>query len=342
MKQVIFILTCLFIAPLMVRAQDEPIPLWELSRQVTAEQLGIVFSAPQDWSVYIDELHYAVYVAEDYTDFRTLTDNDHSTLPAHPIISLTASRMDSQTQSISLESIARVSAEVSGVEILETYQSSILARPAVQIVIVGVDANHSGMMALWKQGNVVFTFALTVVGIEISDELRLSWAQLLESVYSNNPLELTETAEVSFLAYSINYPTGWSVRVDQRSDFNSLNISEFSGDDIEQGYRIIIWTTRMANDEEDSRSHIATRLAGVFNVNAETRIPTDDYMILGYAGIGMGWSSSTGETTYGILVPHTPAAELETYYIVIAPSQTHLNDFWATWIAMLQSVRLVE
>src|SRR5690349_1755429 len=149
MKKVIFILTCLFIVPLMVRAQDEPTSLWELSHEVVAEQLGIAFDAPEDWRVYIDELHYAVYVAEDYSDFRTLTDRDPSTLPAHSIISLTASRMDAQTQSISLESIARVSAEGSGVEILETYASSILARPAIQIVIVGADVNHAGMMALW-------------------------------------------------------------------------------------------------------------------------------------------------------------------------------------------------
>jgi hypothetical protein len=342
MKKVIFILTYLFAVPSLLFAQDEPAPLWELSKIVTSEQLGIVFNAPEDWIAYESEPRFAVYVAQDYTDILSLTDTDLLTLPENPILSLTASLMDDPTQAMSLERIARVSAEIAGAEIFETHDSSALARPALDVVLIGETTNRAGMMTLWKQGNILFTFMLTVVGIEVTDDLRVTWALLHEGLRSNTSLELTETAEIPFLAYSVDYPTGWAVHVDMRRDFNSLNISEFSGDEAEQGYRIIIWTTLMANPEEDSRSDIATRLARVFNVTYERRIPIDDYMILGNRGIGMGWTASTGETTYGILVPHTPVAELETYYIITAPSQTHLNDFWTTWIAMLQSVRLVE
>ena len=90
MKIVIIILTCFLLVPFTLSAQNEPAPLWELSQVVVSEQLGIEFDAPQGWRTFKDEVHFVVYVVQNATDFRAISDRDSLTIPDNPIIVLRA------------------------------------------------------------------------------------------------------------------------------------------------------------------------------------------------------------------------------------------------------------
>ncbi|MFN8373122.1 MAG: hypothetical protein U0694_09645 [Anaerolineae bacterium] len=342
MKNMLIILTCLLFTPFPAAAQNESLQEWTLSQVVSSEQLGVEFNAPEDWVVFKDEVHFAVYVAQNAADFRAIIDDDALTLPANPFISLNALLTDTQTQAMPLQDIAAISTSALGLETVSTSEISVLARPALAVVFTDETTHWTGTMALWRQGDIVFNFGLHSIGSVEDEILASSWELLLSGLRPVDALQLSETAEVPFLGYSINYPEGWSIRVDQRSSFNSLSITEFAEDRAGEGYRLIIWTTRFPDGAEETLSQTVTRLADIFNVINHDSIPIDQFMVLGRPGVGMGWSSRTGETTYGILVPHTPFPELETYYIITAASQSRLNDFWTTWIAMLQSVRLLE
>jgi hypothetical protein len=338
-RAVLVVLLCLFLIPSSSFAQES---VWELSQVVVSEQLGVEFNAPADWTIYKNELYFVVYVAEDAADFPSISDTDPVTLPQHAVLSLNASRIDPQAETMTLSELAAGVLDGFGGEIIEEQETGALASPALSLVVAHEMTQRSTLMLMWRQSDVVFLFALALPVLTVSEDLRYTWEQMTASLRPSGAMELAETASVSFLAFSIDYPLGWSVRVDQRSGFSSLNISEFRGSEAEAGYRVVVWTTRLPTEVEDTLNAAADRLIQVFDFAPPDVPQFYEFSVLGQRGVGLGWASSTGEVTYVILVPHTPFPELETYYIVIAPTQAALDDFWATWIAMLQSVRLLE
>jgi hypothetical protein len=338
-RAVLVVLLCLFLMPLSSFAQES---VWELSQVVVSEQLGVEFNAPADWTIYKNELYFVVYVAEDAADFPNISDADPLTLPQYAVLSLNASRLDAQTEGMTLTELALRVVDGFGGEIVEQQEVGALASPALSLVVGHETSQRATLMLIWRQSDAAFLFALALPEPAVSEELRYMWEQMTASLRPSGAMELAETASVSFLAFSIDYPLGWSVRVEQRSGFSSLNISEFRGTEAEDGYRVVVWTTRLPESDENTLDSAAERLIQVFDLTPPDVPQFYEFSVLAQRGIGLGWASSTGAVTYVILVPHTPFPELETYYIVSAPTQAALDDFWATWIAMLQSVRLLE
>lgn len=325
-------LLSLVLAP--VGAQQDDRSRWNLTERFNVTDLGFYFLFPEGW---VWSAENGILIAENGDDLNAAIDENDNTFPKGVVIQLVARQLADlgfDPTTASLDEVVEGLIGSAGMTIEEQFDVPVLTHRGVSVYGTFPDGS-SGLATLWLQGTQVIIFEYYGPNADQVFDHAFSWGQLLSTVAPVEPLPLiTEPHFIPNDNMNIQYPEGWVIEneglpftvADTPTGGTGYGMFTVRGDAAE-------FVGTAAPSLEETVERVQEFL------NVEETLARREHLLFEQPAVMLYGTSQEGTWAEALITLIG-----EDVFIIVrgAPSEEALLEFRPTWMAVLQSLELLD